>query len=397
MLATVRKSYNLTKGYNANKIIGTVNNSKSINRDTNIELLRIVAMLMVIAQHAISHGLLLQMENINAYNILLLKFINTFSLTANSIFFVISGYYSINKKTLNIKKILSLWGKVLFYSIVIYVICKGLGRETIAYDSFLPILSGQYWFVSTYIALSFLSPIFNILADKLTRNQYKYLLLSLIIMYGLIKVMFNPSGIFNGTILAAIAMYLLGGYVRKYISIKSKQNYFTKYILLTILFVFISIILQILLSIANNTQFYYILRNSYSYMGNFASIIIVAMTLLIIFKFKEINIKNEILNKMIISISPSVFSVYIIHENVNIRDNLWQVIGSQNYADKWFFIPHLLLLIVAVFIICLVIDLLRKGIYLLLKKIPVIERGILNLSKKIDKVNIKINYTFDLK
>ena len=185
--------------------------------------------------------------------------------------------------------------------------------------------------------------------------------------------------------------------MRKYISIKSKQNYFTKYILLTILFVFISIILQILLNITNNTQFYYILRNSYSYMGNFASVIIVAMTLLIIFKFKEINIKNEILNKMIISISPSVFSVYIIHENVNIRNNLWQAIGSQNYADKWFFIPHLLLLIVAVFIVCLVIDLLRKGVYFLLKKIPVIEKSILNLSKKIDKVNIKINYTFDLK
>lgn len=103
MLATVRKNYNLTKVHNTNKIIGTVNN-KNTNRNTSIELLRIIAMLMVISLHAINNALLFRDANLSMYNTVLLRFIDTLSQVANGTFLIISGYYMIEKK-MNIKKI----------------------------------------------------------------------------------------------------------------------------------------------------------------------------------------------------------------------------------------------------------------------------------------------------
>ena len=110
-------------------------------REVNIELLRIVAMFMVITLHCVGHGLLLENKNINPVNSILVRFLDSFSLTANSIFILITGYYYIEKK-FNIKKILLLWGKTLIYSILIFAICNILGMHTNVFYSFFPILSG---------------------------------------------------------------------------------------------------------------------------------------------------------------------------------------------------------------------------------------------------------------
>ena len=166
---------------NFRNINNSINKVKS--RDVNIELLRIVAMLMVVTLHCLGNGLLLDNPNINIYNSVLIRLLDTFSLTANSIFLIISGYYSINSK-FNLKKILTLWGKTILYSLLIYAICRILNYITVAYDSFLPIFSGQYWFISAYIALYFLAPIINLVMNKLTKNQFKYLLITLVIMLG---------------------------------------------------------------------------------------------------------------------------------------------------------------------------------------------------------------------
>lgn len=371
------------------------NVQKSVKkRDMNIELLRIIAMLMVITLHAIGNGLLFQNANLSTFNTLLLRFLDTFSLTANGIFLLITGYYLIDKK-MNLKKILSLWGRVILYSVLMYIICKSIGLPTDIYNSFLPIMAGQYWFISAYIALYFLSPVINVLANKLNQKQYKYLLIILFIMLGVIRIIFNPAGLFSSGMLPVIMMYLLGGYVKKFVKVKPKQYYFTKYILLTILFVLIYIVLQIVQNSVEDKQLYYRMTYIVTYFREYNNLIIVAMTVLIFLKFKSINIKSNVINKIIALIAPSVFSIYIIHNNISIRDIMWVTMGAQNYTGTWFFVAYLLLLIIGVFIACLLIDLVRRGVYALIKKIPVVNKGIQKINEKIDKVNTKINNIFE--
>ena len=112
-------------------------------REANIELLRIVAMLMVISLHCVGNGRLLSNSQVSLPNLIGIRLIDSLSLVAVSAFFIVSGYYMINK-SMSLKKIFCLWGKVIFYSLLLYLICSLINHKTEIYPTFFPVLSGQY-------------------------------------------------------------------------------------------------------------------------------------------------------------------------------------------------------------------------------------------------------------
>lgn len=360
-------------------------------REANIELLRIIAMLMVVTLHCVGNGKLLGNESISTGNLILIRFLDSFSLTANSIFIIITGYYSINKK-FDLKKVLNLWGKTILYASIIFVICKIQGGEYSIFNSLFPVLSGQYWFISSYIALYFLIPIINIILNKLNQKQLKYLLIISIILFGIIRGLFNPAGIFNSALIHMVIIYILGAYIRKYVNIRDKQKYFIKYILFAVIFTVIYIILNTLESIfRSNTDLFIIIYRIIALYRDFMNILLIAMTVLIFMKFKTISIKSNLLSKIITFISPSVFSIYIIHQNVNIRDTMWLQFWMMNYANSWMMIPYIILMVISVFTVCLLIDLIRRAIYYGIKKIPIVIKFINKINEKIEIINNKVN------
>lgn len=360
------------------------------NRDTNIDLLKVLAMIMVITIHCLGNGLLLSNENLSKYNLLLIRILDSFALIANGLFFIITGYYQIDKK-FNLKKIILLWGKTLFYSWFIYIICRLVNYNTpYMYESIMPILSGQYWFISTYIALYFISPILNIGLNSLNKKQFKYLLINLLIMVGIIRIVFNPSGIFSGALIPAILVYSIGAYVKKYVEVKSNEHYFTKYVLLTIIFVLIYILLKISINLINNKQVYYILKNIFNLFREYSSLLVIAMTYCMFMKFKSITIKSSKMNRLLTIISPSIFSVYLIHYNVNIN-YMWLYFNISKYYNSIFLLPYIIFLILVVFVVCLFIDIILRKLYSLIKRIRVIKRSINKNNLFIDKINKKIN------
>ena len=364
-------------------------NTKLSKRNINIEALRIVAMLMVVTLHCLGNGLLLGNPKINSYNLLLIRILDTLSSTANAIFLIITGYYLINKN-FNVKKIILLWGKTIFYSLIIFIICLMLNQKTYLFDSIFPVMSGQYWFISAYIALYLLAPIINITLNKINKNQFKFLIATLLIMLGIIRILFNPAEIFSGAIMPICLIYSIGAYLRKYVEIKPKGQYLIKYILIAIIFTLLYIILKVITYNVDNKTLFNILFRILSTFREYNNILIVAMTILIFMKFKTITINSDLFSKIIIFISPSVFSIYLIHQNINIR-YMWLNFGIMNYSDSILLIPYLLFLIISVFIVCLCIDLMRRGIYFTIKKIPIISKIINKVNELIDKLNLKIN------
>ena len=363
-------------------------------RDTNMELLRIMAMIMVVALHCVGRGKLLDNPNISLGNSIALRFLDSFCQIANALFLMTTGYYMINKK-FNLKRIFNLWGKTILYSAIIWIICVALGRKTQVLRSLFPVTIGNYWFISAYISLYFLIPIINILLNKLNQKQFKYMLITLIIMFGIIRVISNPSAIYSGAMIPVFILYSIGAYIRKYVNIKPNNKYIIKYILLTIIFVLIYIILQVLQRMTTNNDVYYRLYLILTGLREYNCIILIAMAVCVFMKFKTITIKSNKANSLILFISSSMFSIYIIHENVNISDFLWQNLGIMNFANSWLMIPYVLLMVIVVFVICLLIDLLRRGIYYMLKKIPFIKKCVSTINEKIDKVNAKNNSIFE--
>ena len=364
-------------------------------REANMELLRIVAMLMVITLHCVGRGLLLNNSVISNVNLLLIQFLDSFSLTANSLFILLTGYYYIGKK-FNLRKILSLWGKTLFYCILIFTIYSILNLKTNFLNSFFPVLSGAYWFITSYIALYFIMPFLNIAINKFSQKQCKFLIIFLVILMGVIRIIFNPADLFNSTFMHMIVIYIIGAYIKKYVKIEPNKQYFIKYVLVAIIFTVAITILNVLVHIVPKTlDVWIIIANILSYFRNFINIILVYMAILLFMKFKTINIKSNKLSKLILYISPSVFSIYIIHDNVHLRDMIWQKFSFINLANSWLMIPYIILAILIVFTVCLAIDLIRRGIYTGLKKIKIINKGIQKINEQIDKVNTKINCIFE--
>lgn len=140
-------------------------------RNSNIELIRIIAMIMIVSGHILFHICQGELPGTMFYSAVTVLGVNLFVL--------ISGYFNIR---LSWKSILSLAGMVLFYQIVEIAVAHFVFDTPITLkiivDALLPMSrkKGVYWFVSCYMMLMLLSPFINIILAKTTKQQYLLML-----------------------------------------------------------------------------------------------------------------------------------------------------------------------------------------------------------------------------
>lgn len=186
-----------------------------VNRNSSIELLRIVLMILIVFWHFIVHGRYAVIDN--GWNLSCSDAIIA-SLIAFHVncFIFISGYYGIK---LTLKKFLYLFILVIFYGFVNNITTFSLTKEIQYWDLisniFQPFNSG--YFISDYLLLFIMSPMLN-LYDTLDNGAQKSII---ILLY------FTQSGIITqilgrgfNEIALFIMMYLLGRLM------KTKENSF---------------------------------------------------------------------------------------------------------------------------------------------------------------------------
>lgn len=370
---------------------------KEKTRETNIELFRIIAMFMVVVTHSIQHSYLLENSQISNINFIIVDFTKILTGICNACFIIISGYYMVNSK-FKLQKVLSLWGKTIFYSIILYVIYNlVISKNSYVYESFFPITLGHYWFITAYISLCFIAPLLNYFVKKLTKSQFKYLIIVITILYGIIGPFFNPSYIFEGGFANIIYIYLIGAYIRLHVTIKKeKQYYLLKYIIIILATAILSIMLSIYCSkINDNDPMFKIVYTFKDGLHKVSNIFLVLATINLFLKFKTTTINSKIISKLITFISPSVFSIYIIHENICNRNYIWNsIIKLNKYIDSNTLILHIIIASMCVFLISLIIDLIRRGMYYSIKQIPYVKERINKLNNKMNILNEKIQENF---
>lgn len=364
---------------------------KEKTRDINVEVIRIIAMLMIIMTHCLMHQNLIGQPEVSTGNYITLHFIRGMISIQNALFILISGYYAIRSK-FNLSKILKLWGKTFFYSFIFYIIYTIWGRDSYPYENLLPILSGQYWFITAYIALYLISPILSMIIKKLTKNQFKYLLILLMIFYSIIRITLNPSGIFNGGFGPVLYVYLIGAYISLHVEIKKeKQLYLLKSVILVVLTAWLSIFFNAIYeSGIDNTTLKRIIYTIIEGLHQYSSILIILSAVFFFMKFKSIDMNQSRFKKIISFISPSIFSIYLIHENINNRW-IWAAMNFSRYGDSPFLVTYVIGITIIVFIVCLMIDSMRRLVWHILKKIPCVSKFVEKLNEKINKINVKVN------
>jgi len=194
-------------------------------RQSNLELFRIICMIIIVFSHYGIHGF--DLTNIeygfNRYLIGILCFgqIGTIG------FVLISGYFMVDSK-FTIKKFLKLIGQVLFYSwllLLIFGFCLEpqipLNFSTLTRSIF-PITFGGYWFVTTFVFLMILTPFLNKFIKSISKEDLKKLIMILVVSWciisGLLKIQFcfSELGYF-------VLIYLIAAYIKLYSNFNSKQ------------------------------------------------------------------------------------------------------------------------------------------------------------------------------
>lgn len=333
-------------------------------RISKFELLRIIAMYLIVLHHSILHGAL----NIGAYqlmnkpvNAILLSFLECGGKVGVFLFVLITGYFMTYSK-INFKKIIKLWLPIFFWSITLYLVmakltgCSLNTRSLIR--SLFPIIFAQYWFMTAYFFMYLLIPVLNIVIKNI--NSKKKIIYFITI--GIILIASSTHTLFKGNagsmLLNFCIVYCWGGLIRIYHS-KINRSLNDKLLGVFILLELIGIELPLIGFLLTGKEQLLKISNKFVVAPSTLFVVLIAVTFFIYVSFWKDNYYPSI-NK----IATTTFGIYLISDNDSVREYLWNnllrmhTIIEQNYAVIYVIVASLV-----VFIFCSLIETLRKRIF----------------------------------
>lgn len=192
-----------------------------VNRKSNYELCRIVAMLMIVSHHfAIRNGF--QIETVGFLSIWL-RFLESAGKIGVNLFILLTGYFMVGKQN-KLEKIISISLTTMLYSTVFlgiwlgYQYVSGGGIHDIRQirNALFPICSSEYWFITNYVLLYLTIPILNKLLEVYSRKQCLVGILAGFFVLSIIPSVLQVELGFSYYIWF-VFMYCLGAYWRLYI------------------------------------------------------------------------------------------------------------------------------------------------------------------------------------
>lgn len=330
-------------------------------RNVGLDLLRIVAMLLIIWLHSIDHsGVLEAAEQVGRSNIYIyIRFVYMLVQVCVNCYVMITGYFLV-KSEFRLKKLFKLWLEVFFYSMFIKIVFMAVAYTPMSITSliscFIPVLSGRYWFITIYFGLYLISPFLNIAINAM--DKQKHLQLN-IVLFLLTSVMVSISPAFAGMnsgggwgLAWFVVLYFLASWIRLYY--KPTGNVVGKicgWLLITGIVTIIWLIGDYIPPIKS------IADNWYKY----DSVPTYFMTILLFLAFVNMNIRNSVLKKIILTIAPCTLGVYLIHAHASFSPWIWEYTNLEQKINSATF-PILQIFVVGmIFVGCIGVEYIRKN------------------------------------
>lgn len=338
-------------------------------RLANIELLRIVAMFMIVLLHCNNFGKLLDNTQPLTGNWFAVWTVESLSIVAVNCYVFISGYFLVDSR-FRLRKLVQLWSQVIFYAIVLSTVMGAffgnIDLKSIR-NTVLPLSSNTYWFATVYVMLYILSPFINAAIRNMSKRQLRN---CAIIMVGLFCVwpstMSFARAMGECNIAWFVTMYVVAAYVRLYVtpSIAYRKYYLAVYFSVTVLALAARII---------GSRYYFpwiAAFQSYNGLG-----VVIATISLCLF-FLTVRIGNARIGKTVVSLSGLTFGVYLIHEHFMVRSHLYKDwLMFPDIVDSPLLIPYVFVCAVAIYGIASAIEFGRRKLF-----------AMLNVDRGIDKV-----------
>ena len=342
-------------------------------RSSNLELYRIIVMLLIVAHHyVVNSGVLdvMYQQPLSANSILLFLF-GMWGKIGINCFVLITGYFMC-KSNITIKKFLRLVLEVEFYKVVIYLVFIASGYESFSLTgvakAILPITSIGTNFTGCFLVFYLCIPFLNILVRNMSEKQH-LALLGLVFFTYIFMGTVPKFGVTMNYVSWFICLYFIASYIRLY-----PKELFEKAKLWGVCTVVLAIlcILSVLCCvwigarIDKQIAFYFVTDSN-----TFLAVCIGVPSFLF---FKNLKIKQS---RMINTIAASTFGVLLIHANSDtMRKWLWQTVLNVKGAFSLstpLLVLHATLSVLGVFTVCVIIDQIR---------IRTVERFVLDKAEK---------------
>lgn len=361
--------------------MGAVQQCKKQPRQSNLELMRIIAMLMIIAGHFCSQSGFA--EGVSGTAGWLIACMGAGARIAVNMFLVLGVWFMVDTEFKAIR-IVKLYLQAWFLIVPITLLLVGLGynisKITIIKSIEPFFLGGGVWFVNTYIALIMLSPWLH----KLLLLERKSLRCLLIVASLITTVMFTVHAVGKAqdswldTVVWFAFIYLLIGYYKKYLSKEAKYNKW--YMLLSGGLLYLIIVTVVYITSGSTTV---MLGGIHHVMAKFLVDFKTLPNLLIALSWCYFFLKLDIgTNKYINFFAAGALSVYVVHQTPAFYPILWRdIYKTSSWVHNDNAVLHMLLVVISCYVVISCMDYIRRKI---IEPIIINSRAIRYVENKID-------------
>lgn len=347
----------------------------------NLELLRCIAMMMVVVLHYLGKGGLLgdmTAGSLSTVN-MVAWFIECFCAVAVNVYMLISGYF-LCESSFKLSRLLQLWLQVWFYSVGVGLLAVVTGicpAEEVDIHYFLtllfPISMEHYWFMTAYVFLYLLLPFVSMAVRKMSKGQMQVALAGLLIMFCGVKSVLpvrletDKKGY---DCLWYLCVFLTAAYVKKYgIPVLNKKwKCLGLYVLGALGILAETMCFHQIYLKTGSLELIMRIATEYNHIFPFLA----ALGLFLTFLTTDV---SGVAAKTVIRVAPYTLGVYLLHENTGVR-YLWQDwLGADRITGIPGLIAGTLVSLVIVFALGIVVDVVRAFVMnrlhrLLLKAAP---------------------------
>lgn len=326
---------------------------------SNLELFRILTMLVIIAHHYVVNSGLLPLVGssggITRNDIFLLLF-SWGGKTRINCFLLITGYFMCTSE-IRWGKYLKLVGQVYFYCgiLTVFFICIGYVPPT--FEGFLsgtfPAMPVSDAFGPAFLLFYPFIPFLNILLKAMTEKQHTLLLGLCLLIYTVLPSFFNTYVQFN-YITWFIILYLLAAHLRLHPRKQYENTAVWGAAMLSS--IFLSSTSVLLIAYGNSRGRWN--HSPYFFVADCNKILAVVTAVCAFLFFKNLKVPQS---RWINACAASTFGVLLIHANSNtMRQWLWEdMLGNSRYYSSDRLVIHGICSVIGVFVVCTILDRVR--------------------------------------
>lgn len=352
-------------------------------RNWGVDMLRIVAMLMVVMLHILGPGGILFEADKQSAIFSAAWFVEMMFFCAINCYGLISGYVGVGAKY-KYSNLAYIWLQVVAYSVGITLFFHLRYPDVIPFknviESFFPVCNGYYWYFTAYFGMFIFAPVLNAAVNTLKKHELRAMLVCTFIILCVLPSHFKEDIFLTGWGYSTIwlcFLYLTGGYVKRH-------GFFKNRIWFCIVLYWVNVLLtwgvKLWEEYVSPSAYWADLSGGLLTQYSSPTVFLSGLALFVIFTQLKF---PSLINKLIALISPLTFGVYIIHAH----PLMWDRVITYKYAHYInFSVPGMIGAVVltgiCLFAVLAAADAVRLGVFKLLKIKPLLQKIETKLKKE---------------